>query len=110
MNTDECDEPVLQTWLPSSDAREYLPWICAFLAEERGNILLPDGPDGTILILDPPGTLQDPDLVRVTLDEALAVWDEMLRRVGREDAAFEISAGDGGGAVLTRWECSPEPR
>jgi hypothetical protein len=110
MSTAQHDEPSLQFWLPSAEAREHLPWVCAFLAERGENILIPDGPGGTILILDPPGTLQDPDLVRVTLDEALAGWDEMLRRVGREDAAFEISAGDGRGAVLARYEFSPEPR
>ncbi len=66
-------------------------------------------PMDTLLILDPPGSLSDPETVRITVEGALAEWDSILRRVGCGGEVFEIVAKDGSGAVLSRWECSPLP-
>ena len=99
--------PSLQYWLPSNEVRTYLDWICIFLTREGENIMIVDGPGNSRLILDPPDTLIDPGLVRIGVDEARADWDMILRKAAFDGHAFEITAADGSGAVLTRWECSP---
>lgn len=101
--------PSLQIWLPSGEIKDYLEWVCGFLTERSENILIPDGPGGAILILDPPDTVTSPDIVYLSVADAQKDWDAMLRRAAYDDTIFVIQANDGSGATLTRWECSPVP-